>query len=146
MAQEVFQPHPKTSLLGGLTTTSGVTRTPTAFSVGFARTEDQWFEGHLGLAYGLGSLTVGAAGQFKSVFKGDPRQGLHWGVSLGLGSERENFFATLAGLVGFHLAVPTLERVFMIFEAGPVLTLGAPSDLSVGPLSGALGLTVFYRI
>lgn len=144
--QEVFQPHPKTSLLGGLTTASRITRTPTALSLGYAISDQQWLEWHLGLASGAGTTTFGVAGQFKSNISGDSRQGLHLGGSLGLGSFAGNFFATLGGIAGLHFAFPALERLFLVLDAGPVLTIGASADLSIAPVSAALGLSLFYRI
>lgn len=145
-AQEVFQPHPKTSLIAGLTTSAAVTQTATAVSLGVTFNDHQWLEGHLGMSGSSGISVFGLAGQFKSIVWGEQRQGVHLGGSLGLGSLSGSFFLTLGGLGGIHLALPASERFFVVFEGGPVLRVGSSAEFSVAPVSAALGFSIFYRI
>jgi hypothetical protein len=145
-AQEVFQPHPKTSIIAGLTTSAAVMQTATALSLGVTFSERQWLEGHVGMAGSGGVSIFGLAGQFKSTVWGEQRQGVHVGASLGLGSLAGSFFLTLGALGGLHFALPGMERFFIVFEGGPVLRVGTTTEFLVSPVSGALGFSIFYRI
>lgn len=145
-AQEVFQPHPKTSLIAGLTTASGITQTATALSLGVTFNDHQWLEGHLGMSGVAGISIFGLAGQFKSTVWGETRQGVHLGGSLGMGSLGGSFFLTLGALGGLHFALPGTERFFVVFDGGPVLRVGPSTEFSVSPVSAALGFSIFYRI
>jgi hypothetical protein len=102
------------------------------------------------------SFSVGALGVYKRSLVEHGSSGLHVGAGFGVGSvtstvsgvNLSSFGLSILGLAGVHFEIPGVSHLKIHFDAGPAFAWNSASgsNLSVGGLSSALGLSLLYSL
>jgi hypothetical protein len=98
---------------------------------------------------GSSPFVFGMGANYKRLWHGTWKSGLHYGGGLGIGTTAAgtstNFTLNLTGVVGIHFKLSNPSNIMFNFDAGPAMRiLSGSNNFSISGYSGFAGLSIHY--